>query len=146
MSSLMKAFDFMPVSLWVFLLDLGLDVPISWLHLCLETHAGSFLLARMSQARAACEPFCFLFESAIPILSSAGSSHLRLHSGSISRPQAKSNRLKLLLFKISNLICVGGPCLPNVSTVGGPPVHIFTGLTLNYSSSSHPGNAIKTPA
>lgn len=63
----MKNFDFIRMSLWVFLADLGLDVRISWLHLCLETLPRSLLCVGMSQERAACEPFWFLFESLITI-------------------------------------------------------------------------------
>lgn len=65
--SLMKKSDFIRMSLWVFLVDLGLGVRISWLHLCLETLSRSLQRVRMSQERAACEPFSFIFESMIKI-------------------------------------------------------------------------------
>lgn len=48
------------MSLWVFLMDLGLDVHISWLHLCLETHSRPFLHARMSPEKAACELLLYI--------------------------------------------------------------------------------------
>lgn len=123
------------MSLWVFLVDLGLDTRISWLHLCLETHSCSFLHARMSQDRAACEPFWFIFESmiTIPQLSRLYPPEATVWIHFIATSKAKP--AKITFYKISHFIFVRGPFLPNLSKVGHPPVHILNLLKLNYAAS-----------
>lgn len=141
--SLMKNFDFFRMSLWVFLVDLGLNVRISWLHLCLETHSRSFLHARMSQERAACEPFWFIFESmiTIPQLSRLYPPEATFWIHFI--PASKAKPAKITFYKISHFIFIRGPCLPNLSKVGDPPVHIFNLLKLNQAASRIPAMSLK---
>ena len=82
--SLIKSFDFIHMSLWVFPVDLGLEVRSSWLQLCLETHSGSVLPARRSTRRLPASLVRLDLNQRSQSLSSAGLIHLRPHSGSIS--------------------------------------------------------------
>lgn len=133
--SLMKNFDFIRMSPWVFLADLCLDVRISWLHLCLETHSGSFLHARMSQERAACKSVWFICESmiAIPQLCRLCPPEATFWVHFTATTKAKP--AKITFYKISHCVFVRGPCLPDQSKVGDPPVHIFNLLNLNHAAS-----------
>lgn len=82
----MKNADFILMSVWVFLIVLGMDMS-NFIASSLAGNTGSLLRVSISQEQNACEPLSLIFEPMISpkkSLNSAGFIHRGLHSGFIS--------------------------------------------------------------